>query len=173
LRRTELRSQCSRALVALTGIPVDIPSTGRTAPPECLLFGPRIKAYLPLPLDALQDLSMMRQSIFAEVRQWLARRIRALATVPDPLLQGTCPKFTVAAYNGHHVIRQTPIAGQVLCPDGLSLLDCEHLGDLFEQSLVTALARQKNGASPAIEAAGRDQLLTFTVHEHPHPRLPY
>ena len=83
LWRTELRSQNSSALVALISVPVDVTTTLGTAPPQSLLFGPRVKTDLPLPLDVLQDFTVMRKSVFAEVHQPLARRIRASAAVSE------------------------------------------------------------------------------------------
>jgi hypothetical protein len=64
--------------------------------------------------------------------------------MPEPLLQGTGSKFTVAADNGHHLVRETPIARQVLHLYRLALLDREHLGDLLEEIQVASLARQAN-----------------------------
>jgi hypothetical protein len=74
----------------------------------------------------------MRKSVFAEVHQALARRIRASAAVPGSLLQGTGSKFTVAADNGYYLVRETPIAHQVFHLYRLALLDREHLGYLPE-----------------------------------------
>jgi hypothetical protein len=64
--------------------------------------------------------------------------------VADSFPQRTSAEFTVAADNGHDVVGEAPIARQVLNLYGLSLLDGEHLGDLFKETQVTALASQAN-----------------------------
>ena len=142
LWRTKLRSQNSSALAALTSVPVDIPATLGTAPPQPLLFRPRVKPDLALAVDVFQDLTVMRKSVFAEVHQQLARGIRASAAVPESLLQGTGSEFTAAADYGHHLVRETPIACQVLRLYRLALLDREHLSDLIEELQVASLARK-------------------------------
>jgi hypothetical protein len=144
LWRTELRSQHSSALVTLTGVPVHIPATLGTAPLQPLLFGPRVKPDLALAVNVLQNLTVMRKSVFAEVRQLLARKIRTFATVPEPLLQGTGSNFTVPADNGDDLVGEATIARQVLRLYRLALLDREHFGDLLEELHVASLASQAN-----------------------------
>jgi hypothetical protein len=84
----------------------------------------------------------MRKSILAEVHQPLARRIRASAAVSKSFVQGASSQFTVAADNGYHLVRETPIACQVLRLYRLALLDREHLSDLIEELQVASLARK-------------------------------
>ena len=144
LWRTELRSQHRSALVTLTGVPVHNPATLGTAPPQPLFFRPRVKPDLALAVDVFHDLTVMRKSVFAEVRQLLARKIRAFATVPEPLLQGTGSKLTVATDNGDDLVGEATIARQVLRLYRLALLDREHLGDLLEELQVASLASQAN-----------------------------
>jgi hypothetical protein len=95
-------------------------------------------------LDVFQDLTVMRKSVFAEVHQPLARRIRASAAVSKSFVQGAGSKFTFAADNGYHLVRETPIARQVLRLYRLALLDREHLSNLLEELQVASLARQAN-----------------------------
>jgi hypothetical protein len=95
-------------------------------------------------VDVFHDLTVMRKSVFAEVRQLLARKIRAFAAVPEPLLQGTGSKLTVATDNGDDLVGEATIARQVLRLYRLALLDREHFGDLLKELQVTSLASQAN-----------------------------